>query len=65
MYGADLAWAVSVHKAQGMTVDHGIVDVKNAFEFGQIYGNYRVFFYLLLLVIGWIEDADTFPSIQQ
>lgn len=54
MYGADLAWAVSVHKAQGMTVDHGIVDVKNAFEFGQIYGNYSVFFYLLLwLLVGW------------
>ncbi len=34
----DLAWAISVHRAQGMTVEQGEVDVKNAFEFGQIYG---------------------------
>ncbi len=34
----DLAWAVSVHRAQGMTVDYGEVDVRHAFEFGQIYG---------------------------
>ena len=35
----DLAWALSVHKAQGMTVDQAEVDVSNAFEVGQIYGN--------------------------
>lgn len=34
----DLAWAISVHRAQGMTVEQGEVDVKHAFEFGQIYG---------------------------
>mmetsp|Transcript_41942 Transcript_41942/g.72664 ORF Transcript_41942/g.72664 Transcript_41942/m.72664 type:complete len:407 (-) Transcript_41942:123-1343(-) len=32
-----LAWAVSVHKSQGMTLDGGIVDLTGAFEMGQVY----------------------------
>ena len=34
----ELAWAISVHKSQGMTVDKAIINVRNAFEFGQVYG---------------------------
>ena len=32
-----LAWAVTVHKSQGMTLDRAIVDVTRAFTTGQVY----------------------------
>lgn len=32
-----LAWAVTVHKSQGMTLDEASVDLSEAFEFGQGY----------------------------
>eukprot|EP00746_Dinoflagellata_sp_MGD_P067324 gnl/MRDRNA2_/MRDRNA2_27790_c0_seq1.p1 gnl/MRDRNA2_/MRDRNA2_27790_c0~~gnl/MRDRNA2_/MRDRNA2_27790_c0_seq1.p1 ORF type:complete len:819 (-),score=178.20 gnl/MRDRNA2_/MRDRNA2_27790_c0_seq1:49-2505(-) len=32
-----LAWAVSVHKSQGATLDEGVVDLRGAFEEGQVY----------------------------
>lgn len=32
-----LAWAVTVHKSQGMTLDSAVVDLSQAFEFGQGY----------------------------
>lgn len=32
-----LAWAMTVHKSQGMTLDSAIIDLTNAFAFGQGY----------------------------
>lgn len=34
----DLSWGISVHKAQGMTVDKAQLHLKNVFECGQAYG---------------------------
>lgn len=32
-----LAWAVTVHKSQGMTLDRAVIDLTGVFEFGQTY----------------------------
>lgn len=32
-----LAWAITVHKSQGLTFDHAIIDVSEAFTHGQTY----------------------------
>lgn len=32
-----LAWAITVHKSQGLTFDKVIIDAQNAFTFGQVY----------------------------
>ncbi len=32
-----LAWAITVHKSQGMSLDAALIDLRNAFEFGQGY----------------------------
>jgi ATP-dependent DNA helicase PIF1 len=32
-----LAWAQTVHKAQGSTIDYAEMDLSNAFTYGQVY----------------------------
>ena len=36
-YPIKLAWAITVHKSQGLTFDKAIIDVENAFAPGQVY----------------------------
>ena len=36
-YPLRLAWAITIHKSQGLTFDKAIVDVHSAFAFGQVY----------------------------
>jgi len=36
-YPIKLAWAITVHKSQGLTFDKAIIDIKDAFASGQIY----------------------------
>ena len=36
-YPLKLAWAVTIHKSQGLTFDRAIIDVQDAFTHGQVY----------------------------
>ena len=36
-YPLRAAWAVTIHKSQGLTFDHVIIDAASAFTFGQVY----------------------------
>lgn len=36
-YPLRLAWAVTIHKAQGLTFDHVIINASQAFSYGQVY----------------------------
>lgn len=36
-YPLRLAWAITIHKSQGLTFDHAILDVNAAFAAGQVY----------------------------
>ena len=39
----DLSWAISIPKAQGITVDKAVVDLRKVFACGQSYGNQTYF----------------------
>ena len=32
-----LAWAITIHKSQGLTFDHAVIDANAAFAHGQVY----------------------------
>jgi hypothetical protein len=36
-YPLKLAWAITIHKSQGLTFDRAIIDAKDAFAHGQVY----------------------------
>lgn len=36
-YPVKLAWAITIHKSQGLTFDHAIIDVEHSFAHGQAY----------------------------
>ena len=36
-YPLKAAWAITIHKSQGLTFDHAIIDVQNSFAHGQTY----------------------------
>lgn len=62
-----LAWAITVHKSQGMTLDEAVIDLREAFEYGQGYvALSRVRALSGLHLIGWNERAlETHPEVQE
>ena len=60
-----LAWAITVHKSQGMSLDEAVMDLSNVFEFGQGYvALSRVRSFKGLHLLGWNKRAfEVHPEI--
>ena len=53
-----LAWAITVHKSQGMSLDEAVMDLSQVFEFGQGYvALSRVRRLTGLFILGWNEQT--------
>ncbi len=66
-YPLRLAWAITVHKSQGMSLDAAVMDLSSVFEYGQGYvALSRVRRLSGLFLIGWNERAlQVHPEILQ
>lgn len=62
-----LAWAITIHKSQGMSMDAAIMDLREVFEYGQGYvALSRVRSLSGLYILGWNEKVfAVHPQIQE